>query len=72
MQQALHIEGMHCEACVNRVNKALAALAQHVHVTLDPPQALLQVAAPLPLQTVQSALQKAGDYRAKPAAQLPE
>ncbi|HEY4038360.1 MAG TPA: heavy-metal-associated domain-containing protein [Burkholderiaceae bacterium] len=66
MQQAFHIEGMHCAACVNRVNKALAALAQHVQVTLDPPQALLQVAAPLPLESVQSALQKAGDYRAAP------
>ena len=64
MQQAFHIEGMHCEACVNRVNQALATLAQHVHVTLDPPRALLQVAAPLPLQTVQGALQRAGNYRA--------
>jgi len=66
MQQAFHIEGMHCVACVDRVNKALATLAQHVHVTLDPPQALLQVAAPVPLEAVQSALRKAGDYRAEP------
>jgi copper chaperone CopZ len=66
MQQAFHIEGMHCEACVNRVNKALACLAQQVRVTLDPPRALLQVAAPVPLETVQAALQKAGDYRAAP------
>ena len=55
MQQAFHIEGMHCEACVNRVNKALAALAQHAHVTLDPPQALLQVAAPLSLEAGRAA-----------------
>ena len=67
MQQAFHIEGMHCDACVNRVNKALAALAQHVQVTLDPPQATLQVAAPVALETVQGALQKAGDYQARPA-----
>ena len=67
MQQAFHIEGMHCDACVNRVNQALAQLAQHVDVTLNPPKALLQVAAPLPLETVQSALQKAGDYRARSA-----
>jgi copper chaperone CopZ len=66
MQQTFHIEGMHCDACVNRVNKALASLAQHVQVTLDPPQARLQVAVALPLETVQSALQKAGDYRAAP------
>ncbi len=66
MQQAFRIEGMHCDACVNRVNKALAALAQHAYVTLDPPRALLQVAAPLSLQDVQAALQEAGDYRAAP------
>jgi copper chaperone CopZ len=67
MQQTFHIEGMHCEACVNRVNKALATLAQHTHVTLNPPQATLQVAAPLALEAVQSALQKAGDYQARAA-----
>jgi copper chaperone CopZ len=65
MQQSFHIEGMHCAACVSRVNKALAALAQHVQVTLDPPQALLQVAQPVSLETVQNALQRAGDYQAK-------
>jgi copper chaperone CopZ len=64
MEQVFHIEGMHCDACVNRVNKALAALAQHVRVTLDPPQAQLQVPVPLSVQDVQTALQKAGDYRA--------
>ena len=66
MQQIFRIEGMHCEACVRRVNNALAPLAQHVAVTLSPPQALLQVAAPLAVQTVQSALHKAGDYRVTP------
>jgi copper chaperone CopZ len=66
MQQVFHIEGMHCAACVDRVNKALATLAQHVHVTLEPPQARLQVDAPLSLEHVQTALQKVGDYRAVP------
>jgi len=64
MQQVIRIEGMHCGACVSRVSKALAPLADQVSVTLDPPQALLQTSAPLSLQAVQSALQKAGDYRA--------
>jgi copper chaperone len=64
MQQVFRIEGMHCGACVNRVSKALTPLAERVDVTLDPPQAQLRVAAPLSLQAVQSALQKAGDYRA--------
>ena len=64
MEQVFRIEGMHCDACVNRVNKALAGLARHVRVTLDPPQAQLQVPAPLSGQEVQAALEKAGDYRA--------
>jgi copper chaperone CopZ len=64
MQQLFRIEGMHCTGCVNRVSKALAQLAEQVNVTLDPPQARLQVTAPVSLQSVQSALHQAGDYRA--------
>jgi len=64
MQQVFRIDGMHCEGCVNRVSKALSPLAQQVQVTLVPPQALLQVTAPLSLQAVQGALEKIGDYRA--------
>ena len=67
MQQVFRIEGMHCGGCVGRVSKALAPLAEQVHVTLDPPQAQLQVAAPLSLQAVQSALKEAGDYTASAA-----
>jgi copper chaperone CopZ len=64
MQQVFRIDGMHCAACANRVSQALAPLADQVSVTLDPPQAVLQISAPLSLPTVQGALQKAGDYRA--------
>jgi len=67
MQQVFRIDGMHCAACVNRVSEALAQLADEVSVTLGPPQALLQSSAPVPLQAVRYALQKAGDYRAEPA-----
>jgi len=66
MQQVFLIEGMHCGACVNRVSQALRPLAQSVSVTLEPPQALLEAAGPVPIEAVQSALQKAGSYRALP------
>jgi copper chaperone CopZ len=46
MQELFRIEGMHCAGCVNRVSKALAPLVEQVNVTLDPPQAQLQVTAP--------------------------
>jgi copper chaperone CopZ len=66
MKQVFRIEGMHCDACVKRVTRALAPLSEQARVTLDPPEAQLEVAAPLTLHAVQSALQKAGDYRAAP------
>ena len=66
MEQVFRIEGMHCEGCVKRVTQALATLADEARVTLDPPEAVLHVAAPLTLQAVQGVLHKAGDYRAVP------
>lgn len=63
MEQVFEITGMHCNGCVNRVTKALQPLADDVVVTLDPPQATLQVDAPLALDAVQAAVAKAGDYR---------
>lgn len=66
MQQVFEITGMHCGGCVNRVTKALKAVASEVTVTLDPPRATLEVAAPVALEAVKAALAKAGDYEAKP------
>jgi copper chaperone len=66
MQQSFGISGMHCGACVNRVTKALKAVAQQVTVTLDPPRATLEVPAPLPVETVQAALARAGEFELRP------
>ncbi|HXF46376.1 MAG TPA: heavy-metal-associated domain-containing protein [Burkholderiaceae bacterium] len=66
MQQVFEISGMHCGGCVNRVTKALTTLAATVTVTLEPPRATFEVAAPLPLEAVNAALAKAGDYEARP------
>ena len=63
MQQVFRVEGMRCDGCVEQVRRALAPLAEQVHVTLEPPQAVLRGAAPVPLQAVQQALQAAGKYR---------
>lgn len=62
MRQVLRISGMHCGGCVNRVSRALKALGDEVTVTLDPPQAVLDVPAPLPLATLADAVARAGDY----------
>jgi copper chaperone len=65
MQQTFEITGMHCGGCVNRVTKALKGVAQDASVTLDPPRAVLEVAEPLPLETVKAAVAKAGDFEVR-------
>jgi len=65
MQQILEIEGMHCGACVNRVTRALKTVTPNVTVSLEPPQAVLDVAEPVPLQALTAAMARAGDYEIK-------
>lgn len=65
MQQTFEITGMHCGGCVNRVTKALKGVAQDASVTLDPPRAVIEVPAPLPLETVQAAVAKAGEFEVR-------
>ena len=66
MQQVVEIAGMHCNGCVNRVARALKAVTPNVTVSLDPPQAVLEVAQPLPLEQLSAAVASAGDYSIKP------
>ncbi|MCA3219075.1 MAG: heavy-metal-associated domain-containing protein [Burkholderiales bacterium] len=65
MQQTFEIAGMHCGGCVSRVTKALKGVAQDASVTLDPPRAVIEVAAPLALEAVQAALARAGDFKVR-------
>lgn len=67
MEQIFRIDGMHCGGCVARVTRALTPLADAVSVTLEPPQARLDVAAPLATADVQAALAAAGAFTAQPA-----
>ncbi len=66
MQQVVTISGMHCNGCVNRVTKALKAVAPDVAVTLDPPQAVLNVAQPVPMEKLKEIIAAVG-YEAAPA-----
>ncbi len=65
MHQTFEITGMPCGGCVNRVTKALKGVAQDATVTLEPPRAVLEVAAPLSLDTVKAAVAKAGDFEVR-------
>jgi Cu+-exporting ATPase len=67
MQQTFRIDGMHCGGCVARVTRALKPLADDVEVTLDPPQAKLNVPDALALVDVQAAVKAVGDYTVTPA-----
>ncbi len=67
MQQTFRIDGMHCGGCVARVTRALKPLADDVEVTLDPPQAKLNVPDALALVAVQAAVKAVGDYTVTPA-----
>lgn len=55
------VTGMTCSGCVNRVKTTLAAFAQSVEVTLDPPQAVLK-STTADLATLNNALAKVGHY----------
>lgn len=67
MLQTFRIDGMHCGGCVARVSRALKPLADSVEVTLDPPQAQLDVPSVLAPEVVQAAIAAVGDYTITPA-----
>lgn len=55
------VSGMRCGGCVSQVNNALTALADHVEVTLDPPQVVL-TNPQQPLAQLNVALSQVGRY----------
>ncbi len=64
MTREFEITGMHCGGCVNRVTKALKAVADDVTVTLEPPRAVF--GEPVDVDAVRAAVARAGDYTVKP------
>lgn len=62
MTQTYALEGLHCGACIMRVEKALLALPQitAASVTLD--TARIELSAPIELEILQNAITKAGLY----------
>lgn len=55
------IKGMHCGACVKRIETALAPLAAEVRVTLEPPAARV-VDARVDFDEIAQAVARAGNY----------
>jgi copper chaperone CopZ len=55
------LTGLHCNACVGRVTKALSPLAEEVQVSLDPQQVLIKNAR-VSVSELQEAVAGAGKY----------
>lgn len=63
MDRTFTVTGMKSSACVGRVTKALLPFAEKVHVTLDPPRAVVRgVHSDASLEVMQIALAGAGKY----------
>ena len=59
------VSGLHCDACVNRVQNTLEAHAETVQVTLTPPMATLENSKS-DLNKLNIALSNIGDYQLSP------
>ena len=72
-RQRLRIKGMTCASCVNRVEKALGRVSgvRQATVNLATEQADIELAEPVPLETLIEAVRLAG-YEAEPATEARE
>jgi copper chaperone CopZ len=61
----LELSGLHCGACVKRVNDALLPLGRSVDVSLNPPRAVIHNPSATETALIQ-AVESAGNYQAKP------
>jgi copper chaperone CopZ len=62
MDLTLNLSGLHCQACVGRVTKALAPLCRDVEVKLAPAQVANVRGATVPAQALLEAVARAGAY----------
>lgn len=63
MTQTYTVVGMHCGACVRKVQAVLEPLAKHVTVTLTPPQIVVEGA--VPFDRLNAAVKGVGSYTLK-------
>jgi copper chaperone CopZ len=64
MIHTYQVTGMTCNNCVNKVKAAIAQIAEvnSVNVSLDPPQAEINMASHIPLETLSAKLRQAGNF----------
>lgn len=66
MTQLYRIKNMHCHSCIAKITTALEPLTTHIEVTLEPPQAKLDLKAGASLQTLNDKLATVGQYSLTP------
>ncbi len=65
MKHTYTVAGMHCQSCVARITDALTSVdaVTEVHVSLDPPRAVVTMTDHVPLDRLSAAVADRGDYR---------
>lgn len=67
MEKIYQIEGMHCSSCIAKITTALNGMAEEIHVTLNPPQAVLKGNVIADIEELNKAVALAGNYMFKPS-----
>lgn len=64
MLHTYEIEGMHCSACATKISAALQSIPEvsHSDVTLNPPEAHVEMDVHVPISTLQNAVRTVGAY----------
>lgn len=63
MLKTYDIEGMHCQACVEKIGKQMKELGLSVELTLDPPRAILKGDNLPTLPILNGSLSQVGEYK---------
>ncbi len=65
MEKTLSVSGLHCNACVSRVHKALSGMAGVQKVQVDLPSATVKIKSADEIKTddMNALLEDLGDYR---------
>lgn len=63
MEITYAIQGMHCEACIDKIKAALSPVGSVISLTLTPPRVTLAMEKPLSLEQLNAQLGKAGNYQ---------
>jgi len=62
MKITYSVTGMHCESCVKKIETLIQPHVKDIHVTLNPPRAVITMESALSLDSLNKELKKIGKY----------